>query len=316
MPVSAVLLVLFAFGASFVLVGAAFRLKENHQARYLDHYFHFVLAIAAYGLVNWVGPFLALEISDGQLEADAKWIAGTFVLFATPLLFVQVGFFLLLFQDMRMREAKPWTRPAFLIFAAAIIVVMLMLVKGFLDTGDMTTLRGFMLGLGIAIIAAKLAIISQFIFDAHKHKTLAIGDASASFGWLYFGGYVVYAACAWSPLFAAPGVLFEVTPWLFYLIHAGPLFVLWRFHQRTTPLPTAEPVEEKQDLQRSMDGFDLTKRELEILTLVISGKINQDIATALFISPNTVRNHIYNIYKKLGVKNRLQLVALCVAPKT
>jgi DNA-binding CsgD family transcriptional regulator len=56
--------------------------------------------------------------------------------------------------------------------------------------------------------------------------------------------------------------------------------------------------------------YQISKRELEIIRLVCSGKSNQEIADVLFISLGTVKNHIYNIYLKLGVKNRTCLVKM------
>lgn len=50
----------------------------------------------------------------------------------------------------------------------------------------------------------------------------------------------------------------------------------------------------------------LTARETEILALISAGAKNEDIAEELFISPNTVKTHIYNIFKKIHVPNRLQ----------
>ena len=50
----------------------------------------------------------------------------------------------------------------------------------------------------------------------------------------------------------------------------------------------------------------LTRREMEILSLVAAGATNEDIARTLFISPNTVKTHIYNIFNKINVPNRLQ----------
>jgi len=50
----------------------------------------------------------------------------------------------------------------------------------------------------------------------------------------------------------------------------------------------------------------LSQREIEILSLVTIGATNDDIANELSISPHTVKTHIYNIFKKIGVPNRLQ----------
>ncbi len=50
----------------------------------------------------------------------------------------------------------------------------------------------------------------------------------------------------------------------------------------------------------------LTRREKEILGLICIGATNQEIADKLFISTNTVKTHIYKIYKKIDVPNRMQ----------
>lgn len=54
----------------------------------------------------------------------------------------------------------------------------------------------------------------------------------------------------------------------------------------------------------------LTKREQEVLGLLLEGWRNQDIAERLGLSPNTVKNHVYNVYQKTGVTNRVELAGL------
>jgi ATP/maltotriose-dependent transcriptional regulator MalT len=51
----------------------------------------------------------------------------------------------------------------------------------------------------------------------------------------------------------------------------------------------------------------VSRREQEILENVIDGKSNRDIAHTLGISEQTVKNHLWKIYRKLGVKSRTQL---------
>ena len=50
----------------------------------------------------------------------------------------------------------------------------------------------------------------------------------------------------------------------------------------------------------------LTPREKEILIMVASGEANEEIADHLCISPHTVKTHVYNIYNKITVPNRIQ----------
>jgi DNA-binding NarL/FixJ family response regulator len=54
---------------------------------------------------------------------------------------------------------------------------------------------------------------------------------------------------------------------------------------------------------------NLSNREREIITLVSRGYKNKEIANNLFISEPTVKSHLYNIFRKLDIQNRPQLVA-------
>lgn len=56
--------------------------------------------------------------------------------------------------------------------------------------------------------------------------------------------------------------------------------------------------------------YGITGRELEIIALVCRGKTNREIADELCISPQTVKDHNYNIFRKTGIKNRTQLARL------
>jgi two-component system nitrate/nitrite response regulator NarL len=63
-------------------------------------------------------------------------------------------------------------------------------------------------------------------------------------------------------------------------------------------------------LASGADGEDspLTPREVELARLAASGLRNREIASRLDISVGTVKIHLHNVYRKLGVKGRIQLV--------
>lgn len=62
----------------------------------------------------------------------------------------------------------------------------------------------------------------------------------------------------------------------------------------------------EKDIVTKKETRILTQREVEILSMAAAGATNEQIANELFISTNTVRTHIYNIFKKIDVPNRLQ----------
>jgi len=63
-------------------------------------------------------------------------------------------------------------------------------------------------------------------------------------------------------------------------------------------------------LHRISAQYSLTKREHEILGMIIKDEDEQDICKKLYISPSTLKKHISNIYQKTNVKNRIQLYKL------
>ncbi|MEI7655441.1 MAG: response regulator transcription factor, partial [Actinomycetes bacterium] len=54
------------------------------------------------------------------------------------------------------------------------------------------------------------------------------------------------------------------------------------------------------------------RREREVLSLVAEGLNNRAVASRLYISENTVKNHVRNIHEKLGVHNRMEAVVRAV----
>ena len=53
---------------------------------------------------------------------------------------------------------------------------------------------------------------------------------------------------------------------------------------------------------------DLSKQEIKVKKHIIEGKTNKEIAAALFISLSTVKTHVSNIYSKLNIRNRNELI--------
>ena len=84
------------------------------------------------------------------------------------------------------------------------------------------------------------------------------------------------------------------------VIHEGRLWLSRQMISRCINGPAATDEKGEAALKR------LTRREKEILKHVASGKGNKEIADALNLSLHTVKTHLYNIFKKIEVPNRLQ----------
>jgi DNA-binding NarL/FixJ family response regulator len=72
---------------------------------------------------------------------------------------------------------------------------------------------------------------------------------------------------------------------------------------------------QRTDERRLVPAPRLTDRELEVLKLVATGMNNRDIAKELFISENTVKNHVRNILEKLQLHSRMEAVVYAMREK-
>ena len=63
-----------------------------------------------------------------------------------------------------------------------------------------------------------------------------------------------------------------------------------------------------QTIKRKRERFNLSNRELQILTQLTGDLTLRELAASLFISESTLKTHLTHLYQKMGVKNRLQAI--------
>ena len=104
-------------------------------------------------------------------------------------------------------------------------------------------------------------------------------------------------------------LVFTISAIYSHLSDLIPLLYLQFFLNRHYRLPLGIPVREAQ-LERFFTEYKISKREGEIVQLICQGKSNKEIGETIFVSIQTVKGHIYNIFQKTGVKSRIQLANL------
>lgn len=83
------------------------------------------------------------------------------------------------------------------------------------------------------------------------------------------------------------------------------LTLLWHRHSMERAMLQLKT---ESQMNKIFAKYSLSEREQEVLALVLKGKTNNQIEDELFISLATVKKHIYSVYRKMGVNNRLELI--------
>ena len=308
MPDHVVILFMFAVLASFGMVWLANALRLRYAARYLEYNFYFMLSALCYGFANWIAPFVILNLMELAGTADPAWFIVIFVLISVPILLIKLFFLFLLFQELLARERPSWFNKLSLVVSLVVLSSTVWAIKSYYDNAFIEQVRGYIVALGLAAVAYEFFIIVHYLVSVRKMSTRVIGDYSLVFGWVFLIGFCIYVLVAYSASLLPGRSVVELTPYVYFIIHGFPLLVLWIFHQNE---PAAVVNTDVPNIIQFIAEHGLTAKEADILKQIIRGASNREIAKNSFISPNTVRNHIYNIYNKTGIRNRFQLLALC-----
>jgi len=191
------------------------------------------------------------------------------------------------------------------LFVAGLILVGICYIVGittYMNTGSntwiLTLYRSVVTVAMIAIMTANISLLIQRKTENNNSKL----KSNRAFGWFNLVGYVVFFGS--SVLSESAGLYVSATSLLF--LNSIPIVWLKKFFVRDfLKLSTDNNL---QFLDVTLQNHQISNREREIMELILQGKSNKEIEDMLFISYNTVKNHIYNLYQKLGVKSRGQLI--------
>ncbi len=155
---------------------------------------------------------------------------------------------------------------------------------------------------GLLFVLMEFGLVISLPFKAKQMKDREKARVVKMFSYLYLSRYPVVALLVLLPqpfrLFL--GLLYpNLVPLIWYRYFLLPWF------QRSSAMAA-----ESMDMSSVASKYGLSPRETEILGLILQGKNNRDMEEVLFISYHTVKNHVYSIYRKLGVKSRFELLHL------
>ena len=306
-PIGLLFALTLMVGLVSVLLAA--RLYQRGRRSWLRHYLYYVTSFCLLEFLNLVAVLITrTTLQDASPEVILRATLSIYIV-VLPLAPLPVYFLFLTALGLYGRKlTRPW-RVAMLTSFVAILALTAIAAGIFLSLGD----DGMMFSLGRIInTGAQAAFFTILIYTLlqalfRRHKAWRIG--AGGFALLALTGFAAYAF--FPEIFPAPSewsMRVSLRILLFYLQLIPPtvFLMVWqpRFQVFVEPSISGSPrIPEEQ-----LAILGVTPREIEIISLVVSGLSNRQIEDRLFISRHTVKNHLHNIFRKLDINSRMQLV--------
>jgi DNA-binding CsgD family transcriptional regulator len=139
----------------------------------------------------------------------------------------------------------------------------------------------------------------------------SIREVSLRTGIRNFGFILIAVQTSVLVLFVLSDLSIILTIGYLFLYFAGNLIPLIHLGMVVEKIRIKKPVSmHMESLEDFFVKTEITRREREIIELILGGLTNQEIADRLFITLQTVKDHTHNIYLKTDVRNRVELVNL------
>jgi len=305
--VAFILCLAMAVGA--ILIGYQF--TTTYNAAFHRHYFYYLVAFYVFAVYGLWGQILGrallatLEANAGLAETMASFVS----VLGVPILFV--SWLMLIHLAYAMVESS--VRQGWIALHAVIFV--LLLLGAWIAFSVAPDEFGFVSAhlryiVVLVMVALESLCFVGFLIIAVPAEQPANEERRARqrllrrFAWLLAGAFALRSASL--PLaFAFPWVV--VTALVYFGSNLIPLFYL-RANADRILQPVRAELPPDENMIRVFEACGITKRERQIVREICSGKTNQQIADALFISLQTVKDHTHRIYSKIGVSSRIQLV--------
>ncbi len=307
-----ILLLMVPLIAGAIAVFFTLQMMKRYRASFISSYFYYLVFLYIFGVYGLTGSGL-LQYALTRMEAQIRVIhAARFytLLLGIPFLMLSNFMFVKAVTEFRGSKLPVYVTAVFFTLASALFLLYGILIVRFtrFELGEyqsLITLQrwGFIGFIGIVYLSVSLwgLFTSRRVPDAERRR----------FFRTFLLWYLLYTA--FSILSFALIPLHSMVPYIFIFLflswHLVPIFFLNLFLEKNHPETAAQPDFESR-LVLFAEKFEISSRETEVIRLICKGRSNQEISEKLFISLQTVKDHVHRIFLKTGVKNRVQLTNL------
>lgn len=307
-----IFVILLSLGAGLYAIFITYGLHKRYRSGYLSSYFYFQIFIYVFGVYGLLGQSVVRRILEGQGSPfrTVETISHFFSFLGLPFLIFAWYMFLRLCDEIAgQKVSRPLTLGYFFALASAfftygVVVVMLNLSR---VKDSQFVLFSSLFSYVFVVIEI---IIVIFAILRLIHHTVKMRDENQRKALEIFAGLnVAVFSVSVILYFPARGRSWLLLLYLlaFFSRNIPPL-LFWRGYLQKHFVPPVLQKTDSSKMKQFCETYDITAREGEVIQQICEGKSNREISKTLFISLQTVKDHIYRIYQKTDVKNRVQLI--------
>jgi DNA-binding CsgD family transcriptional regulator len=306
--------ILISIGAGLYAILVTYQLHKKYRLNYLSTYLYFQIFINVFGVYGILGQAIAKKILEQQESSFQiiESIGHFFSFLGFPFLIFAWYMFIRLCREIIEKKLSRTFNLSYFFTLAAVFFAYgsVIILSNLLNFGDekYALFSSVIIYLYVVIeVLVLIVALSQLFINAGKIKDEKKQKAVQTFASL---NLVVF--CAGIILFLFANQSTTVGAVYFLVFFSGNILpvLFWRAYLKKYFIA---PVLQKTGvltMKQFIEEYNISKREEEVIKRLCEGKSNKEISETLFISLQTVKDHVYRIYQKTDVKNRVQLINL------
>lgn len=298
-------------GFALALGTAAFvyRIYQRRPHAYLQFFFIFILLTNLAALLNLVAAPIGFTLLKNTLQDSVGTVGFLITLFSFPVELSALYFYLRFLSSWSGRPLSVLFKRIFFVFSVLAAAAVALTTNGYFAGREIVPAGILFQAILYFFVGAYLSAAGFFFYTARTISDPVLRSILQKFTGLtaLLNFLVLFSPWRFMDFLHQSLVSLALSLYAFTL-NMWPALILWRYLKNAPP-PEAGGEGFEASLELLAGRFGLSPRETEILRQILLGRSNKEIASVCFISDHTVKNHLYRIYKKLDVTNRLQLGA-------
>jgi len=307
-----IILIITSILAGALCIVFSNQLMRKYPVNFLNSYFYYLLFLYIFGVYSLIGSGAANYFLSGYEEAGHISISVELFLLilGTPFLILSNYMLIRISFEVSQKDLPGWFTLLYFIASLAIMgayaYFCIRVIKNYPLYYDAFK---FWQKIVFSVVIISLHLFGFIFILIHVRKRLDQYERKALRSFAFLILLFPLISVALLLVSARVDLLKYIFIFFFLSIHIIPILFHFLYFDKHY-IDMSSGVATDQDLSGFISKYDISKRETDIIELICRGKTNQEISDSLFISVQTVKDHIHRIFLKTGVRNRVQLTNL------